>query len=223
MEELDLKSLFNYFMNKKLYIILTTVVCLLIGIIYVGLLKTPMYKSYTTILLTKEMDSNTITSNDITLNKSLVDTYREIVKSRKVIGTVKNNLKLSYSIDELNSLVSVSSVNDTELIKISVVNEDNELAMKIANETASVFNSEIVKLYNIQNIGIVDVAEVANSPYNINVIKQLIIFGLIGFVLSVGIVFVIFYFDTTIKTEEEIEAQLNLPVIGKIPRLGGKK
>ncbi|MDO4963772.1 MAG: Wzz/FepE/Etk N-terminal domain-containing protein [bacterium] len=222
MEELDLKSLFNYFINKKLYIILSVVVFLLIGIVYLGFLKTPMYKSSTTILLTKEIDSNTITYNDINLNKGLVDTYREIIKSRKVLGSVKNNLNLDYSIDELNSLVSVSSVNDTEIIRITVVNKDNNLAKDIANETASVFNSEVVKLYNIQNVGVVDVAEVSSVPYNINTLKQLVIFGGIGFVLSVAVIFVVFYFDTTIKTEEEIEDKLNLPVIGRIPRVGGK-
>lgn len=222
MEELDLKSLFNYFMNKKLYIILSVVVFLLIGMVYLGFFKTPMYKSSTTILLTKEIDSNTITYNDINLNKGLVDTYREIIKSRKVLGSVKNNLNLDYSIDELNSLVSVSSVNDTEIIRITVVNKDNNLAKDIANETASVFNSEVVKLYNIQNVGVVDVAEVSSVPYNINTLKQLVIFGGIGFVLSVAVIFVVFYFDTTIKTEEEIEDKLNLPVIGRIPRVGGK-
>lgn len=221
MEEIDLKSLINYFLNKKLYIILITVLFLMAGIVYIGFFKTPLYKSYTTILLTKENEATTITSNDITLNKSLVDTYSEIIKSRKVMRTVINNLKLNYSIEELSSIVTVASVNDTEIIKITVINQDSELAMKIANETASVFNSEIVKLYNIQNIGIVDVAEQAKTPYNINTIKQLIIFAAIGFVLSAGIVFIMFYFDTTIKTEEEVENALGLPVIGVIGHIGG--
>ena len=52
-------------------------------------------------------------------------------------------------------------------------------------------------------------------------VKQLVISALIGFVLAFGIVFVIFYFDTTVKNGEEIEKKLNLSVIGYIPRAGG--
>lgn len=223
MEEIDLKAMFNYFLTKKLYIIIITLVALLLGIIYSNFIQEPMYKSYTTILLTKENDSSSITSNDIALNRNLVDTYREIVKSRKVVSKVISNLDLDYTVDALNSRISVSSINETEIIKITVVDEDRELAMNIANETAQVFNSEIVKLYNIQNIGIVDEAEIASVPYNVSVLKQSLIASLIGLVLGIGIVFVMFYFDTTIKSSEEIENKLGLPVIAEIPKAGGKK
>lgn len=223
MEEIDLKAMFNYFLTKKLYIIIITLVALLLGIVYSNFIQEPMYKSYTTILLTKENDSSSITSNDITLNRNLVDTYREIVKSRKVVSKVISNLDLDYTVDALNSRISVSSINETEIIKITVVDEDRELAMNIANETAKVFNNEIVKLYNIQNIGIVDEAEIAAVPYNVSVLKQSLIASLIGLVLGIGIVFVMFYFDTTIKSSDEIENKLGLPVIAEIPKAGGKK
>lgn len=223
MEEIDLKAMFNYFLTKKLYIIIITLVALLLGIVYSNFIQEPMYESYTTILLTKENDSSSITSNDIALNRNLVDTYREIVKSRKVVSKVISNLDLDYTVDALNSRISVSSINETEIIKITVVDEDRELAMNIANETAQVFNSEIVKLYNIQNMGIVDEAEIASVPYNVSVLKQSLIASLIGLVLGIGIVFVMFYFDTTIKSPDEIENKLGLPVIAEIPKAGGKK
>ena len=223
MEELDLKDMFNYFLTKKFYIIIITLLALLLGIVYSEFIQQPLYKSYTTILLTKESDSSTITSNDITLNRNLVNTYREIIKSRNVVSKVINNLNLDYTVDQLNGKISVSSINDTEIIKITVVDADRVLAMNIANETANVFNNEIVKLYNIQNLGIVDKAEIASVPYNVSVLKQSLIAGVVGFVLGIGIVFVMFYFDTTIKSSDEIEKKLGLPVIGEIPKSGGKK
>lgn len=223
MEELDLKDMFNYFLTKKLYIIAITLVALFLAIIYSQFIQQPLYKSYTTILLTKESNSSTITSNDIALNRNLVDIYREIIKSRNVVSKVIKNLNLDYTVDELNSRISVSNINDTEIIKILVVDADSELAMNIANETASVFNNEIVKLYNIQNIGIVDEAEIAPTPYNVNVLKQELVACMVGFVLGIGIVFIMFYFDTTVKSSDEIEKKLGLPVIGEIPKSGGKK
>lgn len=223
MEELDLKDMFNYFLTKKFYIIITTLVALLLGIVYSQFIQTPLYQSYTTILLTKESDSSSITATDITLNRNLVDTYREIIKSRNVASQVINNLHLDYSVDELNNKISVTNINDTEIIKITVTDENRVLAMDIANEISKVFNNEIVKLYNIQNIGIVDKAEIAAVPYNVSVLKQGLIAGVIGLVLGVGIVFIMFYFDTTVKSSDEIEKKLGLPVIGEIPKTGGKK
>lgn len=223
MEEINLKDLFNYFLSKKGIIIVVALLAVVVGGVYSGYFKTPMYKSYTTMLLTKESDSTTITNNDINLNKNLVDTYSEIIKSRRVVGKVINNLHLNYSIESLQKKINVSSINSTEIIKITVESEDANEAMRIANEIADVFNVEVIKLYNIQNIGVVDVAEEASAPYNMNIAKACVLSFVIGLVLSSALVFVMFYFDTTIKSKDEVEEKLGLPVIGLIPQVGGKK
>ena len=193
MEEIDLKELLNYFVSKIFLMLSIVFVVLIIGFSYDAFIKVPKYKSYTTVLLTTE--NNTITSNDIILNKNLIDTYTEIIKSRKVVGKVIDNLSLEYDIETLQ---------------------------KNINETAKVFNAEVIKLYNIQNIGIIDYAEASQKPYNINLIKSIAIYLMIGIILSLAVVFVMFYFDTTIKNVEEVERKLNIPVIGAIP-VGGRK
>lgn len=220
MEEIDLKELLNYFVSKIFLMLSIVFVVLIIGFSYDAFIKVPKYKSYTTVLLTTE--NNTITSNDIILNKNLIDTYTEIIKSRKVVGKVIDNLSLEYDIETLQKNIAVDNVNDTEIIKITVEDEDSNLAKNIANETAKVFNAEVIKLYNIQNIGIIDYAEASQKPYNINLIKSIAIYLMIGIILSLAVVFVMFYFDTTIKTVEEVERKLNIPVIGAIP-VGGRK
>ena len=215
MEEIDLKELLNYFVSKIFLMLSIVFVVLIIGFSYDAFIKVPKYKSYTTVLLTTE--NNTITSNDIILNKNLIDTYTEIIKSRKVVGKVIDNLSLEYDIETLQKNIAVANVNDTEIIKITVADEDSNLAKNIANETAKVFNAEVIKLYNIQNIGIIDYAEASQKPYNINLIKSIAIYLMIGIILSLAVVFVMFYFDTTIKSVEEIESKIGLPALGIVP------
>ena len=219
MEEINLKELFNYFISKISIIVLITLIVAVIGCSYTLFFQTPLYNSSTTVVLTRTdvENSSTITQNDITLNQKLLSTYREIVKSRRVINQVISNLSLDTTYGELSSNISVTSVQDTELIKIIVSNENPETAKKIADETASVFSKEIQEMYQIKNISIVDTAVVADSPYNINITKQLLIYILAGLVVGVGVVFVIYYFDTSIKTVEEVEAKLELPILGQIP------
>lgn len=221
MEELDLKEMFNYFWTKKMYIIIITLVALLLGMTYTIWIQKPEYKSYTTILL-KGTESQ-ITSNDIMLNQKLVDSYREIVKSKRVLNKVITNLELNYSYEQLFNKVSVESVNNTEIIKVIVKDKDNITARDITNEIAYVFNNEVVKLYDLQNIGIIDRAEISNAPYNINIIKQLVLSLLIGIVLGFIIVFVMFYFDNTLRNTSFIEEKLGLSIIGTIPKDGGNK
>lgn len=226
MEEIDLKELFDFIKNKLGLIIIITAAVSILGCIYGLFIQTPMYQSYTTVVLSGSESSNTsITTNDVTLNKNLVDTYAEIVRSRRILDQVIEKLDLDISYEDLSTRVSVSALNNTEIIKITVDNENPETAMEIANEAAEVFSSEISSLYKMDNVNILDYAIESEIPYNINVIKQLIVFIIVGLILGIGAVFVIFYFDRTIKSLEQIEQKTKLPILGSVQDVskGGKK
>ena len=87
---------------------------------------------------------------------------------------------------------------------------------------ASIFTTEVQKLYKLNNVSVVDKAVDAIEPYNINYIKDNVIYLGIALFLSCGIIFIKFYFDTTIKTSEEIENKLGLTVIGIVPKVEGE-
>lgn len=227
MEEIDLKELFDFIKGKiGLLVIITVSVCLL-GCIYGLFIQKPMYKSYTTVILAgNESSSNTsITPGDITLNKNLVDTYAEIVKSRRVLDQVINELGLETTFSTLSNQISVDAVNNTEIIKINVSDRDAKKARNVANVTAKYFTKEVENLYNMNNVNILDEAIEADAPYNINVIKQVTIYFILGLVIACGVLFVIFYFDRTIKSVEQIEQKIKLPILGSVQQMtkGGKK
>lgn len=227
MEEIDLKELFE-FIKKKIGLLITiTVVICLLGCIYGLFIQKPMYKSYTTIILggNETTSSQTITQSDITLNKNLVDTYAEIVKSRRVLEQVIAELDLEETYEELSNKISVSSVNNTEIIKITVVDSNPIEAKNVANVTANFFSKEVVKLYNMNNVNVLDEANEANEPYNINIPKQVIIYFFIGIIIALSILFIIFYFDRTIKSVEQVEQKIKLPILGGVEeyKKGGKR
>ena len=214
MEEIDLKELFGFFKSKLgLFIFILVGVCL-IGSIYGLVIQKPMYSSYTTVILGGT--DTTITQNDVTLNKNLVNTYAEIVKSRRVLDQVIEELSLNINYDSLVSKITVSAVNNTEIIKITVNDRDAIAAKNIANVTASVFTEEVVNLYNMDNVNILDEAITNEVPYNINVVKQIIIYFMIGLVLAMGILFIVYYFDRTITSVEQVEQKIKLPILGSV-------
>lgn len=222
MEEFNVLEFLKYYFSKIIFILIFTFVGLVGGIVYTSLIQVPVYRSQTSLVLTKN-DSSTITQNDINLNKNLVSTYREIVKSRRILNMVIDNLDLDLTYEELKEQVQVSSVNDTELIVISVYNKDNTLAKQIADEIAKTFKTEIVEIYNIENVSIIDKALVSDAPSNVHKLKQYIIGAGSGFLLCSLIIVIRFYMDDTVKTEEDIENKLELPVLGMVPKYKTKK
>lgn len=217
MEEINLKEVYSYFKSRLLWMILAIVVIVIIGNVYTILTRVPMYQSNTTIVLVGESKKE-YSQTDSQLNQNLIGTYSEIITSRKVLQQVIDNLKLKMTVDELSQNITTSSVEDTEIIRITVNNEKKKMAVKIADEVASVFSEEIQDIYNLENVAIIDKAEEADAPYNINYVKDNVIYLMIGVVLSFGVVFVMYYFDTTIKSSETVEEKLGLTVIGIVPK-----
>ncbi len=222
METIDLKDLFDYYKSKLGVVILFVVLVGILGCLYGLFIQKPMYKSSTSIVLISEAkDNSQLTYNDVSVNQNLVSTYSEIVKSKRVLGQVINNLNLNYTYGALSNNIEVSSVTGTQIIKITVTDENSKTAMKVANEIAKVFSKEIPELYNISNVNVLDTAEVASSAYNVNIAKQSTIFLLAGLVLGLGVVFVMYYFDRSVKNASQIEDKLKLPVLATVREYRG--
>lgn len=227
MEEIEIKELLEHFKNNFFKFTLITFGICLLGCLYALFLQKPVYTSSTTLVLTGvstgSNSSGTITTEAINLNSKLITTYREIAKSRKVVEQVIDELKLEQTFEALSSSIDVSSVNNTEIIRISVVNMEAKKAKEIADTLAGVFSKEIQDIYNVQNISILDPANMPEYASNINIPKQLIIYVGIGFVLACAFLFLTFYFDTTIKSVEQVEMKIGLPILGSVPNYANRR
>lgn len=218
MEEINLKEVFCHFKSKIIWILVAIAAIIVLGNIFTIITRVPMYMSNTTILLVSEKNSQNYSQSDLQLNKNLVGTYSEIIKSRKVLNKVITSLGLQISTTELSERITVSSIENTEIIKISASDENAMIAAKITDQIAETFANEVKEIYNLENISIVDKAVIATAPYNNNYLKDNLIYLLVGVVLSFGTVFVMYYFDTSIKSSEVVEEKLGLTVIGIVPK-----
>ena len=234
MEEINLESLIESIWSRKIWIIIIVCISLIIGWYYSYFMITPEYQSFTTLLLAQNTTnsdgtSGQITQTDITLNQKLISTYSALIKTKDVLGQVIQNLGIDITQEELKNNISVSAVSGTELIKITVQDENPENAAKIADEIANVFKERIAKdIYNINNIHIVEKAEVSNTPSNINHKKDLVFALGVGLVIVAIYIFIATLLDNTIKSIEEAERDTGIMVLGTIPKAvieekGGKR
>lgn len=219
MEEFNILEFLKYYWNKIIIVAIVTLLGLIFSVVYTKSIQVPIYESKTSLVLVNNSGENaTITTSDITINKNLVSTYREIIQSKLILNNVIKNLKLDIDYETLKKNVKVGNVEDTEIIIIYAYNEDARLSRKIANEIATVFEEEIVGIFNIENVSIIDEASVGEEPYNVHVLKQLVLGTGLGFLLSSIAIAICFYFDDTVKNEEEVERELSTPILGSVPK-----
>lgn len=221
MEELDLKELISIFLEKKILIILVVIIFAMLGAIYTLKFIVPEYQSETSLVLVQverenALEGSVISTSDITINSKLVEDYRVLAKSKNIVEEVKNNLDIAESTEAIRNSITVSSVQDTRVIKISVTHTNPELACKIANETADVFVEKVSDMYKTSNLYVWEKAEVSSQPSNINLFKNVIIFSFFGGTLVVIYILLINMLDTTVKTDLDIEKALQLPVLASI-------
>lgn len=221
MEEIDLKEIFSMFWNRKLAIFIIVLVFLILGCIYTLKFTTPIYSSSITMILVsssnQENQNTIITSTDINLNKKLITTYIELIKSDRVLNQVITSLNLEGDANKLRSSLTVASVPNTDLIKITVKDQNPKESTKMANEIAKVFTEQVKELYNISNVQMMDEAGVPTKPSNINHQKDILIFSLAGILFSGIYVVILNLLDNTIKTAEDIENEYHLSVLASIP------
>lgn len=219
MEEINIKDFFNY-LKKYILIICGVVVIFVIGVFtYDKSIKKPLYTTYTTIILTKSNEaqtSTTITQNDILLNQKLVETYTKIIKSKLVLDQVISETGITYTAEELGKNVAVEAYENTEMLKISVTDSDPELSASIANSIAQVFSGEVAKIYQMNNISVIDIAQVPEEVSNNTLTRDFFIALFISIFGSIGVIFIIYYFDDSIKLTDDLEEEIGMPVIAKV-------
>ena len=219
MEEINIRDFLNY-LKKYVLVIVVVAIVLIIGVfIYDKSIKKPLYTTYTTIILTKSNEtqtSTTITQNDILLNQKLVETYTRIIKSKLVLDQVISETGITYTAEELGQNVAVEAYENTEMLKISVTDSDPELAASIANSIAQVFSGEVAKIYQMNNISVIDIAQVPEEVSNNTLTRDFFIALFISIFGSIGVIFIIYYFDDSIKLTDDLEEEIGMPVIAKV-------
>ena len=219
MEEIDIKDFLKYLKKFAIPAIILAAVALIGTVIYETYGKPNLYKSYTTVVLAQNANegATATTLNDINVNQKLIGTYSEIIKSKLILNQVKENLQLEgKTADQLAKEIAVSALEDAEIIKISVDDEDPELAAKIANETANIFTKEVHAKFGLNNATVLDEAAPSNSPSNNTRLRDCAIALLLSIFGVVAVAFVIYYFDDSVKYSEELEQQVKMPIAGKV-------
>lgn len=223
-ETISLQELFSILRKSLWRILALTIVAALISFAVSTFLIKPTYQAGTQILVTpKKQENDVIDASQVQSSVTLVNTYRVIIKSPAILEKVQAEVENAPdSISALNNMITVESEQNSQVINVSVQNTDAALASNVANSVAKVFSEDITDLMNVDNVKVLSVSGIPTAPVSPNIILNTAIAAVVGFLLGVGLAFLREVLDRRIRTEEQVQQILDLPVLGSIPDIDSK-
>lgn len=183
---------------------------------------------------------NANSANNISNSKQLVNTYMEVLKDDAVMNAVaeklskqfeENVLSQNFTINDsgkiapasIRSCLAISSVTDTSAVKVNATAKNAEVAAAICNDLTQVAPQYVEEAVGVGSINTIDTAKVYNTPVAPNTMKNTVIGAVAGFMLIVLIIFLIDFFDNTIKDTDALGKKYNKAIIGDIQAFGDSK
>ncbi|MBY0097333.1 YveK family protein [Mesobacillus maritimus] len=218
-ETISLKELLQTLKKRLALILAITLTAVIISGVVSFFFLTPIYQASTQLLVNqKKNDQAMLNTNELQTNLQLINTYNVIIKSPAILDLVAKELGTGLTAQQLNGKITVSNESESQVVNISVQDEDPTMAADIANTVATVFSKEIVELMSVDNVSILSPAVVTDgqAPIKPQPLLNIAIALVVGLMAGVGLAFLLEYFDNTVKNEQDVEKNLGLPILGVI-------
>ena len=224
-ENINLQEILAVLKKRMLLIISTTIGAIAIVAVISYFFLTPVYQASTQILVNQQNTESEFDSSDIQTTLQLINTYYVIIKTPIILSQVIENLDLDVTPAELNKQLTVSSEQNSQVVNLTVQDSESHRAVDIANTTAEVFQKEIVDLMRVDNVNILSPAVFSENavPLRPNKSLNIAIATIVGLIVGIAISFLLEYLDTTVKTEQDVDDLLDLPILGIVSTIADKK
>lgn len=217
----DILELF-YEIKKSLWVLILSMVIMgVIGFCFSEFVLEPEYESAITMIVnTRQDNSGVVTNDNITSAQNLVSTYSVIIKSNTVLNQVIERLQLNMSFEDLEENVYVNAVDDTQIMRVAVRNQDKELSARIVTAIAEIAPNIIVDTVEAGSCKVISQVMTSNSPVTPNVMKNTLLCCAFG--LMASIICIVLFTMLRVKKivdDNDIQKYLGLPVLGVIPEV----
>ncbi len=192
---------------------LTLLTCLVAALINV-LILAPIYTAEASIYVLNRQSGDLISVNDLNSSAQLVNDYREIMMSEKVLQRVASSIGRTdldgYEID-------IAAVRDTRVMEIRVTGKSAPAAAMIANEIARESARTAIDIMQVESVSLIDEAVVPDSPSGPSRGKNIAIATLMALAAGIGLASLKEFMDQTLHTADDIERELGVAVLALVP------
>jgi len=178
----------------------------------------PVYEASAKMIVnTRQEQTGAVTSDQITSAQKLVDTYGIIIRSRNVLEPVSKKLDFSIDVARLAKMVTVTSVNDTQVMQIAVQSKNPDQALQIVEQIVDICPDIIIDIVGAGSVKTVEPAYLNTVPVAPNTNLYTVLAAFLCMVIVVVVLVLCFLLDNTYKSESALRNDLELPVLGVIP------
>ncbi|MDU2290637.1 Wzz/FepE/Etk N-terminal domain-containing protein [uncultured Clostridium sp.] len=223
MEEqvISISEIFEALKKRWILIVSITLVATLIsGVLSFFVIK-PTYETSTKVFIGKEESNQEgYNTNDIQMYQKLLQTYAETIKTNEVVQAAINSTNnADLTVPAVKGALTVTPVSDTQILQIKYQNKNPEVAKEVLESITNEFVILAKELVPNGNVRVIEAVQLPENPVAPNKKMNVAIAFLLGLMVSVGLVFLIEYLDNTFKSKEELERELDIPVVGIIPEV----
>ncbi|MBC5628712.1 capsular biosynthesis protein [Clostridium sp. NSJ-6] len=222
MEEqvISIEEIFEALKKRWKMIALITIVATVISGVFSFFIIDPVYEASTKLFVGKEENSEEVyNSNDIAMYQKLLKTYSETIKTRDLLTSAIKDSNYDLEVGAVSSALTVVPVADTQILQIKYQSKDPKEAEIVLKAISNNFIKTAKELVPNGNVRTIEAVEMPEKPVSPNKKMNIAIAFFLGLMVSVGLVFLLEYLDNTYKTKEQLEKELELPVLGVIPTL----
>ena len=199
-------------------IALCTLIATLVSGIFSFFIISPTYEASTKVFIGKEESSvENYNYNDITMYQKLLKTYSELIKTKDLINRSITNSEYELDVEDVLNNVSVTTVADTQMIQIAYKSTSPNIAKNMLENITNEFITTAQELVPNGNVRVLETVELPEEPVAPNKTMNIAIAFILGMMVGFGIVFLLEYLDNTYKNKEQLEKDLDIPVLGIIP------
>ena len=199
-------------------IALTTVLATLVSGIFSFFVISPTYEASTKIFIGKEgAESEGYNSSDVSMYQNLIKTYSELIKTKDLVNKAIDNSQYDLSVNNVLNGITVNTLTGTQILQISYQSKSPSIAKNILESITNEFITKAEELVPNGNVKILESVELPKNPVAPNKTMNIAIAFILGMMVGFGIVLLLEYLDNTYKNKEQLEKDLDIPVLGVIP------
>lgn len=222
--ELDLIEIINVILKHWWVLLVTAVAGIGLMFFYTRYVVVPEYESSVSFYVNNgQRSEDKISTSDISASQSLVDTYIVILKYGTTLDAVIEDTEIPCDTTELSKKIRCSSINDTEIFQVTVSDPSPEQAARIARSIEKILPDKVSEVIEGSTVRIVRNPAVPSAPSSPNLMKNLILGGMAGLLLSCVYVALRFILDDRIRDASRmLKESYPYPVLAEIPELSAE-
>lgn len=209
-------------LTRRIWILLLCTVLGLSGALLISMfLIAPKYSASAQLYVNPNRDNMDSTGNlnELQYSQRLVNSYLIILKNDSFLEKIANESGLNYTPTQIKNMLSLSSINNTEIFDVKIESRAPQDSYKLVNTIIELAPGEITRIRPADSVRLVSPANLPVSPSSPNTVLNTAIGAILGLMIAVGLVLLIEMLDVRIKTEDELVDKFGIPVIGSIPNI----